>query len=128
VIEDNADAREALVAVLASEGHAAYQAGNGEEGVEVAERARPDIVLVDIGLPGVDGYEVARRLRSREAELGAMWRLIAFTGYGQPEDVRRAREAGFDAHLVKPVLPQALEAVMAVRQVRLDNQLTASST
>jgi signal transduction histidine kinase/CheY-like chemotaxis protein len=125
VIEDNADAREALVAVLASEGHAAYQAGNGEEGVEVAERARPDIVLVDIGLPGVDGYEVARRLRAREADLGATWRLIALTGYGQPEDVRRARDAGFDAHLVKPVLPQALEAVMATQQVPLDKISTS---
>jgi CheY-like chemotaxis protein len=112
VIEDNTDARESLHAVLASDGHEVHDAADGEAGIEMAERTRPDIVLVDIGLPRIDGYEVARRLRARQASLGVRWRLIALTGYGQPEDVRRAEEAGFDTHLVKPVLPAALLKAM----------------
>jgi CheY-like chemotaxis protein len=115
IIEDNADARESFQAVLASEGHEVHEAADGEQGIEVAERTRPDIVLVDIGLPRIDGYEVARRLRALQQSLGVKWRLIALTGYGQPEDVRRAEEAGFDTHLVKPVnvvaLQKAIEGV-----------------
>ena len=115
IIEDNADAREALRAVLSMEGHEVHEAADGEEGIAMAERIGPGVVLVDIGLPRVDGYEIARRLRAKEASLGVQWRLIAITGYGQPEDVQRARDAGFDAHLVKPVLPAALQAAMAER-------------
>jgi CheY-like chemotaxis protein len=113
IIEDNDDARESLQAVLSLDGHEVHEAPDGEAGVEVAERVRPDTVLVDIGLPGIDGYEVARRLRAAQSSLGVQWRLIALTGYGQPEDVRRATEAGFDAHLVKPVMPTALQEAMA---------------
>jgi signal transduction histidine kinase/ActR/RegA family two-component response regulator len=115
IIEDNLDAREALHAALTAEGHEVHDAVDGEKGIEIAERVRPDVVLVDIGLPQLDGYEVARRLRAIEASLGVHWRLIALTGYGQPEDVRRAEQAGFDAHLVKPVFPSALQEAMVLR-------------
>jgi len=113
IIEDNADARESLQAVLTLDGHEVHEAADGEEGLQVAERTKPDVVLVDIGLPRIDGYEVARRLRSLQKSLGVQWRLIALTGYGQPEDLRRAEEAGFDSHLVKPVFPMALQRAMA---------------
>jgi len=112
IIEDNADARETLHDLLTAQGHDVHQSAGGEEGLRMAEKEKPDVVLIDIGLPHIDGYEVARRLRAREPTLGARPRLIAITGYGQPEDVRRAREAGFDAHLVKPVDPSALHDVM----------------
>ena len=113
IIEDNTDAREALHAVLTMDGHEVHEASDGEEGVAAAERIRPDIMLVDIGLPGIDGYEVARRLRASQASLGVQWRLIALTGHGQPEDIQRARDAGFDTHLVKPVQPVELGVAMA---------------
>jgi two-component system, sensor histidine kinase len=109
LIEDNADAREALRALLELDGHEVEEAAEGLEGLQIAQTKRPEIALIDIGLPGVDGYEVARRVRA----LGHPITLIALTGYGQPEDRRRAHEAGFDAHLVKPVDPAALIKVLA---------------
>jgi CheY-like chemotaxis protein len=78
--------------------------------VEAILEVRPDIALVDVGLPGLDGYEVARRIRADEA--GGKVRLVALTGYGLPDDHRRSQEAGFDAHLVKPVDPARLAAVI----------------
>jgi signal transduction histidine kinase len=113
IIEDNADARESLHAVLAADGHDVYEAADGEIGLAKAEEVRPDVVLVDIGLPGIDGYEVARQLRRMRATFGTNWRLIALTGHGQPEDVLRAKEAGFDSHLVKPIVITTLQAAMA---------------
>ncbi|HEV8310403.1 MAG TPA: ATP-binding protein [Methylomirabilota bacterium] len=101
LVEDHQDAREALRWLLEAEGHEVTMAADGHSAVELALATRPDVVLVDIGLPGLDGYEVARRLRA--AANGRDLRLIALTGYGQPADRTRAREAGFDAHLVKPV-------------------------
>ncbi|HSF40476.1 MAG TPA: response regulator, partial [Thermoanaerobaculia bacterium] len=71
----------------------------------------PEVVLLDIGLPGMDGFEVARKLREQEWMAGVM--LVAMTGYGQEEDRRRSREAGFDHHMVKPIDPGALEALLA---------------
>ena len=100
IVEDNADAREMLHAVLALEGHRVLASEDGVGGIEMAVLHRPEIVLVDIGLPGMSGYEVARRIREA---LGQRVTLVALTGYGQPGDRRHAREAGFDAHLVKPV-------------------------
>jgi signal transduction histidine kinase len=99
IVEDNADAREALRLQLTIAGHDVHEAGSGYEGVEVAVRVRPDVVLLDIGLPGLDGYQVAERLRAASGSL----RIIAVTGYGQPEDRERARNAGIDHVLVKPV-------------------------
>ena len=100
IVEDNAAARETLRFVLELEGHRVHVCADGLAGVDEGVHRRPDVAFVDIGLPGLDGYEVARRLR---AVRGDEVRLFAITGYGQPEDVRRARHAGFDGHLTKPV-------------------------
>jgi CheY-like chemotaxis protein len=109
VIEDNDDARAALVALLELDGHVVEGAGDGPQGIDVACAKRPDVALVDIGLPGIDGYEVARRIRGL---LGSSVFLVALTGYGQAEDKARATEAGFDTHLVKPVDPTQLSEVL----------------
>ena len=98
---DNNDARESLRAVLESAGHEIHEAEDGPGGVDAALAVRPDLALIDIGLPSLDGYEVARRIRSAPAGHGIT--LVALTGYSQPRDRQQAQEAGFDAHLVKPV-------------------------
>ena len=99
IIEDDADHREALRIGCFLAGHDVYSAATGADGLEAAARVKPEIVLLDIGLPEMDGYQVARRLR----DSGNSPTLIAITGYGQPEDRRRAIDAGFDQHLVKPI-------------------------
>jgi PAS domain S-box-containing protein len=101
VVEDNHDTADSLREVLEIAGHRVAVAYGGREGVEAAKEFRPDIVLCDIGLPGLDGYAVARELR-QDATLSTAV-LVALTGYAGPEDRRRAREAGFDRHLAKPV-------------------------
>jgi CheY-like chemotaxis protein len=101
LIEDNDDGREMMATMLGSYGYPVLQARDGLEGVKLAASELPDVALVDIGLPGIDGYEVARRLRKEAATAGI--RLIALTGYGLAEDQRRVLEAGFDLHMVKPV-------------------------
>jgi PAS domain S-box-containing protein len=111
VVEDNDDAREMLRNLLQLFGHDVHEARDGASGVEEARRVRPDAALIDIGLPGIDGYEVARRIRADVP--GA--RLVALTGYGQPEDRERALAAGFDVHLVKPVDPEQLQRLLAAR-------------
>ena len=83
---------------------------SGHEGVRAAEQCQPDVVLCDIGLPGLDGYGVARELRDNPTTAKA--RLIAVTAYGQDEDCRRSHEAGFEQHLVKPVDPDVLQRVL----------------
>jgi signal transduction histidine kinase/ActR/RegA family two-component response regulator len=112
IIEDNADTRETLRRVLELDGHEVQEAADGAQGVEIAFASRPEVVIVDIGLPRLDGYQVARRLR---AALGAVPLLIAVTGYGQIEDRRLSRDAGFDVHLVKPVTPDELAAALHSR-------------
>jgi CheY-like chemotaxis protein len=102
VVEDNADAREMLCDALQTAGHDVYQAADGPSAVEAAVRIIPDVALVDIGLPELDGYATARRMR---LHLGPKPLLIALTGYGRPEDRDRAMQAGFDLHLTKPVDP-----------------------
>ena len=109
VIEDNHDNRATLRELLEFAGHKVSLASTGTEGVERALELRPDVALVDIGLPELDGYQVAQRVRSA---LGDSIMLIALTGYGQPEDVRRAKAAGFDAHLPKPLDIDALQALV----------------
>jgi CheY-like chemotaxis protein/two-component sensor histidine kinase len=99
IIDDNVDGREALVTLLELAGHEVHEAVDGPSGLASASQLRPDAVLVDIGLPGLDGFEIARRLRAS----GPPLRLIALTGYGHPDHRRRGAEAGFDAYLVKPV-------------------------
>jgi PAS domain S-box-containing protein len=110
IVEDDADNREMMHILLESSGHEVHDAADGASGVEIATRLQPDIVLIDIGLPGLDGYEVARRIR---AVLKDGPRLIALSGYGQPEDKRRAFGAGFDDHLVKPADPTRLASILA---------------
>ena len=114
IVEDNADAREALRVLLELEGHTVDAAAEGGKAIEVARAGDPDIALVDIGLPGVDGYEVARRLRKATSRRPV---LIALTGYGTPEDRQRAIEAGFDDVLVKPVDPTALTTLLATLEI-----------
>jgi CheY-like chemotaxis protein len=109
LVEDNEDAREAVRLLLEAAGHMVHVAETGQAALEAAVHFAPDVGLVDIGLPDFDGYEVARRLRTK---LGATIRLIALTGYGQPEDRRRVVEAGFDAHAVKPVDPNELLRIL----------------
>ncbi len=101
LIEDNEDGREMMASMLAAYHYPVRQAADGLDGVAVASAEPADVALVDIGLPGIDGYEVARRLRQHPATRNM--RLIALTGYGLAEDQRRVMEAGFDLHLVKPV-------------------------
>jgi CheY-like chemotaxis protein len=100
IIEDNPDGRTTLRLLLELLGHHVEEAKDGVEGVNKALAHRPEIVLLDIGLPRLDGYQVARRLR---AALGRDVILIAYTAYSSPEAIRRIQEAGFDTHLVKPV-------------------------
>jgi CheY-like chemotaxis protein len=111
VVEDHADARDSLCLWLRQWGHEVDEADNGVQGLERILATRPEVALVDIGLPGRDGYDLARAVRG--APGGAQICLIALTGYGQAEDRRRAEEAGFDRHLVKPVDEQQLHAVLA---------------
>jgi signal transduction histidine kinase/CheY-like chemotaxis protein len=108
LVEDLADARDALRLVLESAGHEVHEAPDGLTAVDRALELKPDIALVDLGLPGIDGHEVARRIRAA----GMAARLVALTGYGRDEDQIRSREAGFDAHLVKPVAMVRLQEVM----------------
>jgi two-component system CheB/CheR fusion protein len=111
VIEDNVDHAETLRALLALGGHEVEEAHDGPAGVEKAHAFRPDIVLCDIGLPGMNGYEVARALRVDPVHDATL--LVAVTGYTQPEDKRRSAKAGFDHHLGKPVTLEQLESIMA---------------
>ena len=110
VIEDNDDARESLRLLLESLGHRVLVAVDGHQGVAQALEHRPEVLLVDLGLPGLDGYEVARAVRASPGGKSAV--LIAVTGYGQAEDRRRSTEAGFDAHLVKPVSQSLLSVLI----------------
>jgi signal transduction histidine kinase/ActR/RegA family two-component response regulator len=110
VVEDNPDAREALVLLLESFGHAVVAAGDGPAGVDVAREVHPEVAFIDIGLPGFDGYELGRRLR---ALLGGDITLVALTGYGQEADRSRSQAAGFDLHLTKPADAATVAAVVA---------------
>ncbi|MGQ0636814.1 MAG: hybrid sensor histidine kinase/response regulator [Planctomycetaceae bacterium] len=110
IIEDNADGRRSLQMLLQLAGHEVVTAETGNEGIEVATANPPQVALVDIGLPGMDGYEVARRLRTL---CGPNTLLIALTGFSQPQDRERALEAGFNWHLVKPVDLDTLEKALA---------------
>jgi signal transduction histidine kinase len=108
IVEDNEDARQSLRVLLTLEGHEVHEAADGNAGIETILRVMPDVALVDIGLPGADGYEVARRVR---AQLGDRIKLVAVTGYGLPEDRKKSADAGFDLHLVKPVDEEGLAKV-----------------
>jgi PAS domain S-box-containing protein len=111
VVDDNVDAANTLAMLLEINGHRVYTAHDGPAAIESSRAHKPDVMLLDIGLPGMDGYEVARRLRALPELSGAV--LVALTGYGQDEDRRRSAAAGFDHHLVKPVDPQTLIDVLS---------------
>lgn len=106
VVEDHEDAREAVRCLLEIRGHHVEVAADGPQAVATALGSQPDVVLVDIGIPGMDGYEVARRIRASDA--GKSMMLVAVTGYSQPAQRQRVLNSGFDAHLVKPVDPDEL--------------------
>jgi len=110
IVEDNDDAREMLRALLELRHHTVREATDGPSGIKAALQFQPDVALIDVGLPGLNGYEVARYLRASES--GKRMRLIALTGYGLPADALHAREAGFDAHLVKPLHPDHLAEIL----------------
>jgi two-component system CheB/CheR fusion protein len=111
VVEDNVYAAKSFATLLRLDGHEVQVAHDGIEALGMAEAFRPDVILLDIGLPGIDGYEVARRLRAQTKFNDTQ--IIAMTGYGQPEDRRRSREAGIDHHLVKPVKIDFVRALLA---------------
>jgi PAS domain S-box-containing protein len=112
VVDDNHDAAESLSVLLEMSGHQLHIAHEGETALQTAITFHPQAVLLDIGLPGMDGYEVARHLREQPGMKECF--LVALTGYGQEEDRRRSKEAGFDHHLVKPVDPDQLDALIKI--------------
>ena len=120
IVDDNVDYAESLATLLSVEGHETYVEHNGIAGLETAERLRPDVVMLDLGLPYIDGLDACRRIR--EQRWGRQMLLIAVTGWGQDIDRRRSSEAGFDHHFVKPVDARMLASVLAGREP------TASST
>lgn len=111
VVEDNPDCRESLRMLLQLWGYRVETASDGAEGVKKALSLRPLVALVDIGLPGLDGFQVAKQLRNL---LGDQILLIAQTAYSQPEDLEKGRAAGFDAWLVKPLNPEELSFKLLV--------------
>ena len=110
VVDDNADAAGALASLLRSYGHDVAESHDGKDALQVAEDFRPEVVLLDIGMPDMSGFEVARRLRERNASPRPL--IVAITGWGKQEDQVRSRDAGFDLHLVKPVEEKPLMRVM----------------
>jgi two-component system, chemotaxis family, CheB/CheR fusion protein len=109
LVEDQDDSREMLQLVLEKRGHEVLTACDGREGLRVILSARPDVALIDIGLPVMDGYELASAVR---AELAGSVKLVALTGYGQPTDVKRSNDAGFDRHVTKPLATDKLERIL----------------
>jgi two-component system, sensor histidine kinase len=114
LIEDNHDAREMMEVMLSGYGHTVFQAENGQNGLASTLINRPELILIDIGLPEMDGYQIAKALRTNPETRHI--HLIALTGYGLEEDRLRSLEAGFDLHLVKPV--QAEDLHMAIQKVK----------
>jgi two-component system, sensor histidine kinase len=110
LIEDNRDAREMFRMMLELAGHEVLEAEEGIGGLELLKAARPDVAVVDVGLPGLNGYEIARRFREQPGSDAVM--LVALTGYGTPEARERSRAAGFDHHLIKPVNAETLQEIM----------------
>jgi CheY-like chemotaxis protein len=115
VIDDNADAADLMARHIAALGGESQTARDGESGVEQAVKSRPDVVLIDIGMPGMDGYETCRRIRQA---LGSGALVVAVSGWGQQQDKIRAMSAGFDAHLTKPADPGVLVSLLAYAEAK----------
>jgi CheY-like chemotaxis protein len=111
VADDNADAAASLGTLLRLMGHEVHTVADGAQAVEAASTLAPDVALLDIGMPNLNGYEAARAIRQLQG--GKAMLLVALTGWGQDEDKRQAREAGFDHHLTKPADPNALAKILA---------------
>lgn len=111
VVDDNQDAATTLALILKLTGHEAHTRYDGQTGVEAAGSLRPQVVILDISMPGMDGYQACRFIRKEP--WGKAMVLIALSGYGQADDIQRSTEAGFDAHLVKPVDLAALNELLA---------------
>jgi CheY-like chemotaxis protein len=112
IVDDNHDSADMLATLLQFAGHETFTAHDGLAAVETAGRLDPDVILLDIGLPVLNGYEAARRIREQQGQKRRPL-LVALTGWGQEDDRRRSEEAGFDAHLVKPVDDAVLGRLLA---------------
>lgn len=116
VIDDNVDATRILRIMLELDGHQVQVLNDGSGARDAVRAFRPDVVLLDIGMPGMDGYAVARQLRDDAGDATPL--LVAITGFAHADDERRSREAGFDRHLVKPAEREVLQALIAERLAR----------
>ena len=114
IVDDSPTEMFKLTGMLEKHGHQVLQAANGADGVALARKEKPDLVLMDIVMPGLNGYEVARRMRQMPTLQGVL--LIALTGYGQAQDHAAAKQAGFDHHFVKPADPGSLAACIAAHE------------
>jgi CheY-like chemotaxis protein/anti-sigma regulatory factor (Ser/Thr protein kinase) len=110
VADDNRDAADSLALALQASGHEVWAAHSGGQALDMARRERPDVLILDIGMPDIDGYQLARLIRAEP--WGRHAALVAMTGWGQPQDKQRARAAGFDVHLTKPVQPDEVDRVL----------------
>ena len=119
VIDDNRDSADSATDVLRLLGNQVETAYDGEGAIAMAQRLRPDVILLDLAMPGMDGYEVRKRLRASRQGQEAF--LVAMTGFGNEDDKRRTRAAGFDAHLTKPVELDALMALLNEARTRRDD-------
>jgi CheY-like chemotaxis protein len=111
VVDDNEDSAGTLSMLLKLMGNEVHEAHDGLAAVEAATTFQPDVILLDIGLPKLNGYEACRRIREQPG--GGAFLIVALTGWGQEEDIRRSNEAGFNQHMVKPVDPASLERLLA---------------
>jgi CheY-like chemotaxis protein len=116
VVDDNVDGAESLALLLQISGHNTRTVHSGPEAIEAARTFKPEVVLLDIGLPGMNGYEVATQFRKDPALRGPL--LVAITGWGTDEDKRQSSESGFDFHLTKPVEATAIDTILAHAAVR----------
>lgn len=116
IADDNRDSADSMAMLLEAGGHAVHVAYDGEEALTIANEVRPEAILLDIGMPKMNGFECARSIRAESWAAGTF--LIALTGWGQEEDKKRALEAGFDRHLTKPVDPATLDEVLRKPPVR----------
>jgi two-component system, sensor histidine kinase len=112
IADDNVDAAEMLAVFVGMKGATAYTAHDGAAAVRIGAEVQPDVILLDIGMPGMDGYEACRQLRANPQSAGAF--IVALTGWGQEQDIRRAEDAGFDAHLTKPADLDAVEKMLTM--------------